>query len=102
MLREMSFTDFLQWQAYDQIEPIGAVRGDWQAASICSMMANLTAMYAGSKKRYRTKDFLLEFGEEREVKETKDDGRQSWQQQKMIAQMFVAMANAGTKRKRAR
>lgn len=74
--------------AYDELSPIGDVRGDWQAASIASILANIAAARGRSRKRFTVKDFLLEFGSTRERPEAP---RKSWQEMKMIGQM-CAMA----------
>jgi hypothetical protein len=91
LLHELSWRQFLAWKAYDELEPIGGLRGDWHAASICTMLANIAAAQSGSKKRFRVADFLLEFGPERAPIETP---RQTWQEQKMIAMMCAAAANS--------
>ena len=102
MLREMSYTDFLAWQAYDRVEPIGDRRGDWQAASVCSAVCNTLAAQSGSKTRYTTKDFLLQFTDE--VVEAKKEvpAVPDWQRMKFTARMFVAQANAEKKHGRRR
>jgi hypothetical protein len=102
MLRELSFGQLLEWQAFDKLEPVGALRGDWQAASVCSAVANSLAMLSHSRKRFRTQDFLLEWrDEELPVPEPVDTRphQQTWQEQKMIAMMFAAASNAPTKKK---
>ena len=87
--------------AYDQLQPFGDRRSDWQAATICAAVMNAAAMRGGSRKRFRVKDFLLVFKDaETKVKEEKDEPRQTWQEQKLIAQMFVAMSNAEQKQKK--
>ena len=95
MLRELTFKQFLELREYDRISPIGDRRGDWQAAAICALLANLAATRGHSRKRFKVKDFLLEFGDE------KIAPRQTWQEQKMIAQMVaIALTEPDKKRKR--
>jgi hypothetical protein len=93
MLRKLPFKQLLAWEAFDELEPIGGRRGDWQAASICSMLMNLAG------KRARTSDCLLEFGEEREVPPAPAPQRQTWQEQKMIGMMFAAASAKGGRKK---
>lgn len=101
MLREMPWRQFLEWEAYDQVEPIGQKRGDWQAASIVTALYNVAASLTRSRKRWRVKDWLLEFTTEGPSKAVVTPARQTWQEQKSIAMMFAAMANATpAKRKR--
>lgn len=88
------------------MEPIGGLRGDWQAATVCAAVMNAAAMRAGSRRRFRVKDFLLVFkNKETPVPEAggSDDGeRQSWQTMKFYARMYAAAANADQQRKRKR
>lgn len=100
MLRELPSGEFMEWQAYDKIEPIGGLRGDWHAASICATLMNIACARAGSKTRFKPKDLLLEWREEQPTVEVPAAPRQSWQEQKMIAMMFAAASNTPTKRKK--
>lgn len=100
MLSRMSWKQFAEWQAYDEIEPFGDKRGDWQAASIASAIFNALMIFVRSRKRFRVMDFLLKFGKEREEKEGPKTERQTWQEQRMIAQMFAAAFNSDGKKKR--
>lgn len=100
MLRGIKATQFLDWMAYDQLEPIGARRSDWQAASICAMMMNVALMQAGSPKRFSASDFILEFGEAKPATKPAEQPRQSWQEQKMIARMFFAASKADEAKKK--
>jgi len=88
MLRQLSMKKFLEWMAFDKLEPIGDKRGDWQAAVICSTLANIAVAKTRSRKRFKTKQFLLEFGPDKPLAQGQ---QQSWQEMKMIAQM-VAIA----------
>lgn len=88
LLDRIPFWQFLEWKEYDAIDPIGGQRGDWQAASICCAFMNGIAVLARSKKRFRVKDFLLEFGDPKEINDKKP--KKTWQEMKFIAKMFVA------------
>lgn len=102
MLRRLTFKQLAEWQAYENIEPFGDKRADWHAASICAAVANVTLAVHKQKKRFRVSDFLLEFGDHKDVKEEVTP-RQTWQEMKFIAQMQVALANAEeAKRKKRR
>ncbi len=102
MLKEMSWKDFLEWQAFDKIEPIGGIRGDWQAASICSQLVNVAVMQRGGKFRSRPSDWMMEYGDEKprvEVKEEKPP-QKSWQELKLTARMWVADSKAKAKKRK--
>ncbi len=96
----MSAPQFRRWMAFYALEPLGEKRGDWQAASIVSAIWNTSLLRAGSRKRFRVSDFLLEF--QNVVKEVKKEAGQTWQQMRDIAKMWVAVGNAEEKRKRRR
>src|SRR4051812_22546480 len=101
MLGELSWKEFLQWQAFDKIEPIGGARGDWQAAAVCSQLINVAVMQRGGKYRSRPSDWLLEFGDEKPRVEVKEEPKpqRSWQELKFTAQMWVADSKAKRKKK---
>ena len=96
MLGELSFKQLLGWEAFDALHPIGELRGDWQAASICRVMMDIAAAQSGSKKRFRNTDFLLEFKDEPE--QVVQPRRQTWQEMQMIARMYVAQSKGKKKR----
>jgi hypothetical protein len=96
MLERIPYWQLLEWIEYDKTQPIDASRrGDWQAASMCCAFMNGIAIMVRSRKRFRVQDFLLEFGDRKAGPARK---QQTWQEQKFIARMFVAMANAKRKR----
>ncbi len=47
---------FYEWQAYNRLSPIGAWRGDWQAAMVAAVIANSRRGKNGRK--YRVNDFM--------------------------------------------
>lgn len=100
MLGELSFKQLLEWEAFDELHPIGEKRGDWQAASICRVMMDIAAAQCGSKKRFRNADFLLEFKDEPESELESQPKSQTWQEMKMYARMYVAQSAKGKKKRR--
>lgn len=44
--------------AYDNIEPIGDIRGDWQAGMVASVVANGWKALAGDKQQLTPLDFM--------------------------------------------
>lgn len=100
MLKQITWPQFLELKAYDQIEPIGTRRTDYQAASICATLANL-AVGRRSRRRFKVSDFLLEFDKQAEAAPDKPAG-QTWQEQKMIAKMFFALSKVPTGPSRSR
>ncbi len=82
---------------YERIEPFGERRGDWQAASICSILANLAMARTRSKKRFSPNDFLLQFTKERKEVTPQSEAQAKAENSKrmqIIARNFAGMANA--------
>jgi hypothetical protein len=106
MLREMSWIEFQEWMAFDLIHPIGDRRGDWQAAQVCASIWNSAFARAGSRKRLKPSDFLLEFTEVAKDDPTPTSDASTpatpWQHMKFIAQMQVALAKADELKKQKR
>jgi hypothetical protein len=99
MLRSLTWPQLEEWMEYDATCPIGDVRGDWQAASICAATANTLIAVHGGKKHFHVKDFLLEFVDEEVPKKVE---AKSWQEMKLIAQMMVAASGSEERRKKRR
>lgn len=55
----ISSREFAEWKAFDRISPIGDLRGDWQAALLASVTANV---FSGGGRKHQPGDFLLSFG----------------------------------------
>lgn len=97
MLEELPFTQLLEWQAFDSVEPFGDKRGDWQAASICAVIQNIEARRRGASHVFTPAEFLLEFKEKESVaKEIEVPAApvKSWQEMKMIGMMMAAASQA--------
>lgn len=100
MLRGMTWQQFLEWKAYDQVQPLGDERGDWQAASICAAL-----MTAITRKVFSPETFLLKFRDPDEAPPEPPKAKPvapDWQRMKMIARMQTALANADEQRKNKR
>lgn len=111
----MTPQQFLTWQAYDLLEPIGDFRGDIQAAQICATIMNSLMMRAGAwdeDKKFRAPHFLIDFDDmlaraEAKLKEDAKAGGstpkpEAWRHWKFLARMSVAAANADLKKQERR
>ena len=94
MFRSMTKQEFLDWWAFDMIEPIGGTRGDYQSAQMCTAMMNGFAVLARSKKRFKLDDFLFKWGKDFVDAAPASDGKTPWQQMKLVAKMWAASAKA--------
>ena len=98
----MSAPQLAEWMAFDAIEPIGAKRGDWQAAAVCAAIMN--ARVLGTDVVFKPKDFMLEFSDEpqKEERVTKSSpaSKSKVNHMKWIAMQQTALANADEKKRR--
>lgn len=85
----MPYTEFLEWIAYSRIEPFGDERGDWQAALIATITAEVHRDKKKRRKPYQPKDFLLEFQEPK---------RQTWQNQLQFVELLNQVFGGEDKR----
>jgi hypothetical protein len=88
----------MEWMEFEQQEPFGDRRRDWQAASICTTIANMTAIGMRSETRFKVSDFMLDFSAV--PKQPEQAPGKSWQEMKMIAQMMAAASQTDARRKR--
>lgn len=106
MLREISFKQLIELQAYDDLSPIGDKRGDWQAAQICATVMKALQLRVGLPPTFQPADFLLDFDKPVIAAAVPDTPStpptEPWQRLKFIAQMHTASANAEEEKKRRR
>ncbi len=93
MLRDMPIEQFQEWMAFDEIEPIGGRRGDWQAASVVSTLYNLQRNRERYPEPFSPEMFLLEHGKAPSPLPTAKPAGMPWQQMKFLAQAYVAGVN---------
>lgn len=96
MLRELTAEQLKDWMAYDELEPIGGKRGDWQAASIVAAMHSLQRNPERFPEPFPPGMFLLEF--DRPERKVEPRGR-TWQEMRMMAQVYVAGQQMQQKRR---
>jgi len=82
MLREISYEELIEWYEYFKLEPFGQVRADMNFAHIVQTLINL------NRDPKKTKAVTLE---DCMLKSRENAKKQTWQEQKMIAQMYAAM-----------
>ena len=57
--RAVSSREYAEWMAFARHEPIGAQRGDLQAAMICMLVANVNR--GKGQRPFRVQEFLPEY-----------------------------------------
>lgn len=63
MLRGISWSQFLEWQAFETLEPFGEERDDYRAASIVQALWNIARDTKQNPNGWPLTDFLLSFGD---------------------------------------
>jgi hypothetical protein len=86
VLRELTEQEFMEWQAFLELEPPIDARMKYYFASIRQTIANSKRDPTKRPTPYKVDDFLLKFGDEGQQLVTRS---QSWQEQKA---MFFAYA----------
>lgn len=84
----------MEWQAFDDISPIGDKRGDWQAASIAAFLANVIIGAHGGTKRFKISDALLEFDTQPKEGANAATPARDFRVLKHYARQFAAMSRA--------
>jgi hypothetical protein len=71
----MSSREFTEWMARDQIDPIGDLRSDLQAALVARTIAEVNRDPKRRDKPYKVEEFLLQFNAEvqEEVEPTEEE-----------------------------
>lgn len=104
MLGEIDYPQLVEWMEFDRMHPIGEVRGDWQAGSISSSLANVLAALHGSDKRWKPSDFILRWKDPDDPDQPDAVEKESPEAKvarfKFIGQMMAAAANADEERKK--
>lgn len=68
-MRQMTAREFRAWELYDQVEPIGSIRSDYQSAQIVQALVN--ANRTKKDKVVKLEQCLLKFGPAEEEKQKK-------------------------------
>ena len=58
----MSGPEFVEWMAFDMLEPLGEQHADLRAALICKVLADINT--PAGKRRTKLTDFMLNFERE--------------------------------------
>lgn len=53
-MEQLTSEQVAQWQAYDQLEPIGGYREDFRIGMVCSIIVNLAQAIYGKKGKKQT------------------------------------------------
>lgn len=81
----MTWSEFLDWIAYYELEPFGPERVDWNAAMVASVIANANRDPKKRKKPFTVNDFIFR------IKDKSQPG--DWQTMKAKFQQAAALAN---------
>jgi hypothetical protein len=90
MLRSITWVQFKEWIIYSELEPFDELRADYRTAQIVQTFINMNRDTKKYPNPISIDECLLPFGDVEIVKSKKN--KQTWQEQKMIAMMYVASA----------
>lgn len=81
----MTWSEFLDWIAYYELEPFGPERADWNAAMVAATVANANRDPKNREKAFTVKDFIFKI---------EDKGQAAdWQSMKARFQRVASVAN---------
>jgi hypothetical protein len=92
MLASMSWKQFLEWEAFCELDPFDEDRDDIRTASIVAAIYNVNRKKG--RRALRIQDVLLLFGDAAKVR------AQTWQQQKAYGMMYAKMFGTAEKAKK--
>lgn len=87
MLECISFPQLLEWAEYAALELFGEERQDWRFAKLAAELINFQRDRKKHPAPVPVRDFLLRFAEKGQEQPSRP--KQSWEEQKSIAQMWV-------------
>ena len=90
---QLTSAQYSEWQAYDQLEPIGTWWQDFRMAYLCTLMGNIHREKGA--KAFTIFDFMPP---SQRVELEKEEAPQSWEQ---IKEIFMGIAKAQNKRVKA-
>jgi hypothetical protein len=89
MLEQISYEQFLEWRAFDELDPFGEERMDYRIADVVATLVNIHRPH--NRSPYPLSQFLMLFGDA--VRPTQQ--QQSWEQMKAVGQFVFAMIGDG-------
>jgi hypothetical protein len=81
LLGEMDSHELSEWMAFDMVDPVGGKRGDYQAATVASTIAN--ANRGKGQRALHINDFMPEYGVPEQV-----GSLESWLSQRVAEQAW--------------
>lgn len=92
MLREMTWSQFLEWRAFDDLEPFGEERSDFRTAQVVQTLWNIHRDPKRNPDGWPLTDFVLAFGDSPYRREEKP--AQSPETIELHIDAWVAASNA--------
>lgn len=97
MLRNMTWVSFLEWVAYDEVEPFGERRADLRNGLMCATIANCHRDSTRSKP-FKATDFIIDFDPDTSNRAKRGErapvtDRQTWEGIKAIAKAMATPEN---------
>lgn len=84
LLARVSSRELSEWMAYGQLEPFGDERADLRSAIVAAVVANANRDPKRRRRPFKPRDFMPEFVPRVEA----ERGKQTWEQQLQIVEMF--------------
>lgn len=90
MLREITWPEFLEWQAFETLEPFESERADWRSAQVAQALWNIARDQKKNPNGWPLSDFILPFGDAPRPEAV----TQTLETQELLIDSWVAGTNA--------
>ena len=91
LAKRITWAQLIEWEAYAQIEPFGAIRDNYHAGVVAKMIANVHKARSASGHEFTYEDFLLKF----DTPESQAAPRKQTEEEKRMWLLIIAQAVAG-------
>lgn len=90
MLREITIQELLEWRVFAELEPFDEERMDIRIAHVVQTLVNINRDTKKRPQPYELSEFMLPFGD----MPPRVKPKQTWQQQKQMAQLIAGALSA--------
>ena len=91
MLSELSGEEFVEHQAYEQLDPFPSTRDEWLFAAVCHAIWSTAALHFKKRKTFKLSDFLVKWTSS--AADAKATPKTPEKTMKLWAQMFTQAFN---------
>lgn len=97
----ITYRQYLDWLAYQLIDPFGDVRADWRIAKVAALIAELKRDRTRRFNPYEPKEFVLKFVDPQKPQQQRtQSSKEQWSNWLLILKDHALMQKQAKKKKR--